>query len=94
MANVAVRSISVPLYPPSYRHWRNIGHASLPALLAAMPDQEVRFSDIVDQLKRSNKKSARATVEEGLREGEWLGLIEITDLDESAEYWRVRKVGR
>jgi hypothetical protein len=84
----------IALYPPWYGHLKVIGHDRLPRVLAMLPEQEIRFEDALEHIKGGGLILHRSTFADALCEGEWLGVLEITDRQEPHEYWRIRKVGR
>jgi hypothetical protein len=58
-------------------------------VLSVLPVREMRFEYL-----RAKVHVDSPDLVDALLEGEWLGLVEIGDRDETPKYWTVRRVGR
>ena len=90
---IARTETSITLFPPGYRHARTIGHPQLRQILGVLPEAEIRFGEAVERLRKVGFTANAQTIAAAIREGYWLGVLELTDRHASHEYWRLRKVG-
>ncbi len=82
----------IPFVTPSYADLRRQGNALLPQILAKLPEEETRYPDLLSRLSMSVPQSKG--IADALLEGEWFGVLGITDKNEQLEHWIVRKVIR
>jgi hypothetical protein len=80
----------VPLQEPN--SYRFIGSKGLLSLLGATPEEELRFSEVMDIAKRKRLKLTKSTMAEILGEGKWLGCFQITNQDQDPDYWYVKRL--
>lgn len=80
----------VPLQAP-YSYGES-GSKRLLSILNVIREGETRFHDIMDAVKKRGLNIKKQDVAEAIGEGEWFGCFEITNRDQDADYWHVRKL--
>lgn len=91
---VTCKELRIPFYAPDQLTLRRLGHPRLPVVLSQLPDHDIRFDDLIQALASFTPPPPVDEVAEALLEGQWLGFVEISNLEFEPKEWIVRMVVR
>lgn len=86
--------IRIPFYAPDQLTLRRLGHPRLPIVLSQLPDNDIRFDDILEAVGNSGPSLSETDLSEALLEGQWLGFVELSNQEFAPQEWIIRKVVR
>ncbi len=84
----------LPFYKPDQLNLRRVGHPLLPRVLSNLPENDVRLPDLHAQLRKQDETIDAADLADSLKEGQWLGFVQLSDDQYEAEFWTVRRIVR
>jgi len=89
---VRPNTFRVPFHAPTHANVRHLCSPLLNAVLANLSEADLRFSELLQKL--SLKGQQKQTLEVALLEGEWLGVLALSEKQEDRVHWIIRKVIR
>ncbi|MGA8026639.1 MAG: metallophosphoesterase [Bryobacteraceae bacterium] len=91
--SVENESIRIPLHTPNFDSIRRLGNDHVLQIIESLAEEEIRFKDLQNNLKRDRGRLQTATLAESLLEAEWLGCIALRNQEYEPEHWHVRRIG-